>query len=69
MRVGKLLRFLMLPLVISSLTLMMSGCGGGGGGGNDAGVSLPPVQDPTLDPSKDSTMTGGTDPNAPATPK
>ncbi len=69
MRMGKMLRFLMLPLVLLSLTLMMSGCGGGGGGGKDAGVSLPPAQDTTLDPSKDSTMTGGADPNAPAIPK
>ena len=69
MRMGKLLRFLMLPFVLSSLTLMMSGCGGGEGGGKDTGTSLPPAQDSTLDPSKDSTMVPSIDPSAPAIPK
>lgn len=69
MRMGKLLRFLMLPLVLSSLTLMMSGCGGGAAADKDAGASLPPSQDSTLDPSKDSTMAPSVDPNAPAVPK
>lgn len=71
MRIGKRLRCLVLPLVISSLALLASGCdgGGGGGGGKDAGAPIPQNEAGTLDPAKDSTMTGGTDPNAPAIPK
>ena len=69
MRIGKQLRCLVLPLVISSLALLTSGCGDGAGSKDAAATALPPSQDSTLDPTKDSTMTGGTDPNAPAIPK
>lgn len=60
MRFEKWLRMLVLPLVFSSLTLLAGGCGGGGG--QEAGKTLPPAEDPALDPTKDSTMT----PSAPS---
>ena len=58
------LRFFLLTIALSSLPLVTGGCGGGGSA--EAGKSLPPSEDPTLDPKNDSTMQPQGGSNAPA---